>query len=115
MIELFFSFGADYIIVRVENHHILFGNTAYGAMMGDISGLKLNKSGVLKEFPDLNCRDDWREEAIKRFKLKIKGFSSEKHIANYIIEDLRKYGYVPMKYQIQGGRIQKIPKDGSIS
>jgi hypothetical protein len=33
-------------------------------MITTIDGLRLNKGGVIKEFPDLKDRKDWRTEAI---------------------------------------------------
>ena len=48
-----------------------FGTTTFGAVMTDISGMRLDYDGVIKEFPDLKDKEDWKQEAVKRFKDKI--------------------------------------------
>ena len=108
MIELMFTFGTDYILVVVNHHSVQFGNTSFGTQLADISGLKLNREGVLKEFPDLITNVNWREEAINRFKDKIRLLNSEEAIVTYLIEDLRKFGYKPYYKQIQGHRKEVI-------
>lgn len=108
MIDILFEFGDDVILVRVDKHSVTFGNTAFGTGMADISCMKLDYVGVCREFPDLEMRKDWREEAIKRFKEKIKEMKNEKEIGEYIIEDLRKYGYVPKYIQKNGFRREVI-------
>lgn len=108
MIELMFEFGGDAILIIIRNHSVKFGNTAYGVQMADIAGLKLDKKGVLKEFPDLETNENWRAEAIKRFKEKIQALDTEDEISNYIISDLRKYGYKPRFRQKAGFRKEVI-------
>jgi len=104
MIDYIFHFGNEVVLVKVDGANVTFGNTTYGAMMAPIDGLKLDKQGVIKEFPELAYAEDWREQAIKRFKWKIKDMTSEKEIGNYIIEDLKRYGYQPYLMQVQGFR-----------
>ena len=104
MIDLIFYFGGEVIFIRINNHDIRFSNSTYGTYLVPIDGLNLNHAGVVKEFPDLDLRDDWKEEAIKRFKEKISKMESEEQISNYIIEDLKKYGYVPKYKQRVGFR-----------
>ena len=72
MIELMFKLAGDYILVRIMGNNVLFANTAYGAQMASIDGLKISKEGAVKEFPDLKDNEQWKEIAIKRFKDKIK-------------------------------------------
>ena len=108
MIEIMFRYVQDYVIVKIEGNSILFGNTAYGAMMASIDGMKLSQTGVIKEFPDLKDSPLWREEAIYRFKQKIKDMSGEEEISKYIIEDLKKYGYIPLYKQRAGFRKVKL-------
>lgn len=105
MIDLLFQFGGDMVLVRIDGNSILFGHTKFGAKLADISGLKLNKSGVIKEHPDLEGDESWREEAIKRFKEYIKSLKSESLKADYIISDLRKHGYIFKRKQIAGRRL----------
>ena len=108
MIELMFTFGTEYVLVVIKGHQVTFGNTSYGAQMAAIDRLKLDKAGVIKEFPDLEGHEHWRQEAIKRFKDKIMLLDSEEAIANYIIEDLKKHGYKPYYKQIAGHRKVRI-------
>lgn len=108
MIDILFQFGGDVILVKIEGTRISFGSVNYGSTLATIEGLKLNKSGVEKEFPDLKGNPNWREIAIKRFKNKIKELDSEMDRASYIIEDLKKYGYVGKQIQVKGHRPQKL-------
>lgn len=102
MIEIIFYFGTEIVIARINGHNISFGSSSNGAFLANIDGLKLNRQGVEKEFPDLIGKENWREESIKRFKNHIYSLKNEDQIAEYIISDLRKYGYVP-RYKQKGG------------
>jgi len=104
MIELLFSFGGETILVVIRGKDVKFGNTSYGAQLADISGLKLNYDGVVKEFPDLSNREDWQEEAALRFKDYIANLNSEEEVSRYIIEELKQHGFIPMKKKMKGHR-----------
>ena len=104
MIELIFELGSEVVLVKIEGHKILFGNTSYGAQMADISGLKLDYNGVCREFPDLELEFNWKEQAIERFKEKIKEMKTEDEICNYIIIELEKQGYKAKKKRRDGFR-----------
>ena len=108
MIESIFLFGGDVILIKIEGQSVLFGNTSYGARLGTIDGLQLSRSGVEKEFPDLIGREDWREEAINRFKDNIKSLKGEKAILKYIIDDLSKHGYILKRWKQNGYREVKV-------
>ena len=108
MIDLLFSFGHDVVLVRIDNHNLQFANTSQGAQMSTIDGLKLSKQGVEVEFHDLVGDDNWRDKAINRFKEKIKTMQSEQEITEYVINDLKKYGYKPMYKQKIGFRREKL-------
>lgn len=108
MIELMFMFGTDHVLVVVDGNNVKFGVTSFGAQLANIEGLKLSKQGVEKEFPDLIGNPEWREIAISRFKDKIKSLDTEHAKVEYIINDLRKYGYKPYYKQIQGHRKEAI-------
>ena len=108
MIEIILEFLGDIILIRIEGKKVLFGSTQFGARLSPIDGLKLDYSGVCREFPDLETCEKWREEAIKRFKLKIKEIKTEKEIALYLIDDLKKYGYVPKRMQVSGHRAIRL-------
>ncbi len=107
MIGVIFQFGTDVVEVRVKDNNVFFRNSN-SQQFGDIDGIKLDKSGVLKEHPDLKDKDDWKQQARKRFKEKIKKMETEKEQVKYIIKDLSKFGYKPMYMQKQGFRPIKI-------
>jgi hypothetical protein len=108
MIEIKFRFAGDIIVVTVNNTNVYFTSTAYGSQQSTIEGLKLNKSGVIKEFPDLKDNPNWNREAIIRFKKKIKTYNNEGDIANYIMGDLKKFGYIPLMITKNGFRPEVI-------
>lgn len=107
MIGVIFSFGNEIIEVRIKDNNVFF-RTSTSPNFADIDGLKLDKSGVVKEFPDLKDKDDWQKQARERFKMKIKELKTEDERVKYIIQDLTKFGYVPMYIQRQGFRPVKV-------
>jgi len=111
MITLLFDYGTEKILITIKGKEVRFGNTAYGAQTATIDGLKLNYQGVCREFPDLETRRDWKQEATKRFKDKINAMENEQAITDYLINDLKKYGYTNPRIQQQGFRTKTI-KDG---
>lgn len=102
------SLGSEYILIMIDGARVEFSNTAYGAVKTSIEGLALSKAGVEKEFPDLVGDVNWRNKAIARFKEKIELMNSERERADYLIDDLKKVGYKPLKMQIKGFRPQNI-------
>jgi hypothetical protein len=108
MIELMFELGSEIVLVIIKGRDVKFGSSTYGAAMADISGLKLDYRGVIEEFPDLETADDWREQAINRFKEKIASMNSEEDIATYIIKELSSKGYVPKKKRREGFRPENL-------
>ena len=108
MIELIFYFGTEIIFIRVNGNRVSFASSSNGAIEATIDGLKLSKAGVIKEFPDLKDREDWRTEAINRFKKKIHELSSEEAVSEYIINDFKKFGYTPKWKQRRGFRREAI-------
>lgn len=108
MIEILFRHGGDVILVRIAGNNVEFGNTAQGGMLSTIDGLNISRSGVMRQFPDLKGQPDWKEQAIKRFKKHIATFKNEVEKAEYIKEELSKWGYVPWKIKMQGKRARDI-------
>lgn len=108
MIDLIFYYGSEIVLVRIVDRNVYFSTSTFGAMSSSIEGLKLDKAGAIKEWPDLENNPEWKQEAIKRFKEKIASFRIEDDAARYIIEDLKQYGYVPKWKQKQGFRKEKI-------
>lgn len=107
MIGVIFQFVGETVMVRIEGTNVLF-RTSRSIQFADISGIKLDKKGVFKEFPDLKDKEDWKEQAQERFKMKIKELKDEQERAQYVIDDLQKYGYVPLYTQKRGFRPVKI-------
>jgi len=108
MIELMFNFGMDVVFVRIDGVNVYFGNSGQGAVVAQIGNMKLDKAGTIREFPDLAADPEWKEKAIARFKHKIISLPNEKERSNYIIQDLRKHGYVPKLRQQKGFRPEVI-------
>lgn len=108
MISVIFSFGNEKVLINVQGHNVYFGSTEFGAQLAPIEGLKLSKAGVLKEFPELTDDKNWRGKAITKFKKKILELKTETDVADYIIEDLKKFGYKPEFKQRDGFRPQLI-------
>ena len=108
MIHIMFEFLNEKTLIEVNGEKVYFSHESFGNVKTEIDNLKLSKSGVIKEFPDLKDNEEWKQIAIKRFKDKIKQLNNEDERTNYIIEDLKKYGYKPLYKQKKGFRIQRI-------
>ena len=94
-VGIIFDYLGEIILVKINGNSVTFGKDG---VESDITGLKLSKNGVIKRFPDLEDKDNWKEEAIKRFKAHIKSLENE----------LTKYGYVAKYLKIDGRRISKL-------
>lgn len=113
MIEVIFLFNSETYRVHINGNNLLFGKAINQEFLAPIDKLELSKSGVIKEFPDLLDNKDWRKIAIDRFKEKISKMNSEIEITKYVVEDLSKFGYKPIKLNRQGFRSKPI-QDGRI-
>jgi len=107
MININFRLGGDLITVKIEGTSVFFYDPSL-SLYTTIEGLKLNKAGVIKEFPDLKDNENWKGEAVKRFKEHIKKLNNEQNRKNYVIEELKKHGYTPISIQRKGYRPEKI-------
>lgn len=112
MIGIVFLYAGEFVEVRIDDVNILFRTSQSINNFSPIEGLKLSREGVLKEFPELEGRLDWREEAINRFKEHIRQLKTEEARAKYIIEDLAKHGYLPKYKQKKGFRVELIKWHG---
>lgn len=108
MIDVFFQFGNEFILVKIDGTNVRFANSVFGSQLATIDGLQLDYKGVIKEFPDLEDNPEWKKIAIMRFKNNIREMRNEDEISNYIINDLKKYGYVAKLKQRQGFRPERI-------
>lgn len=104
MIDLIFELAGSFVLVRIEGSKVSFANSTFGAYLATIDGLKLNKAGVIKEFPDLKDNKEWRAIAITRFKDKVAAMKTEDEVAAYILEDLKGHNYIPRFKQKSGFR-----------
>ena len=108
MITVLFGFASDKILITIRGNDIRFASTAFGAQEASIEGIKLDYAGVIREHPDLEVSEDWKEIAIERFKAKIKSYHSEEETAQYVIDELKKFGYIPEQKQREGFRPEKL-------
>ena len=108
MICLLFDHFQEKVLVEINGNNVWLSSTTQGPVKAKIDNIKINYKGVVKEFPDLENKDDWREEAIKRFKLKIQSMANEEQVARYLIDDLKKHGYIPLYKQKPGFRPEVI-------
>ena len=106
-VDVIFSYGSDLVFVRVDGTNCFF-MTPQSNGFATIDNIKLDKKGVIKEFPELKDNQDWQKIARQKFKDKLKTMKNEKERISYVIEDLSKYGYVPKFLQRQGFRRVKL-------
>jgi len=107
MIKSTFSLGSDMVEVIINGNDIKFFDVSSGTIT-TIEGIRIDKSGSLKEFPDLKDNDDWRKITLERFKEKFKSFKTENESNNYVIEELTKFGYKFIMKQKAGWRPTRI-------
>lgn len=105
MIGVIFQFHDEFVDVRINGNEIYFRKNG---IFSTIEGLKLSRHGVIKEFPDLTDNEDWKFQAIQRFKENFKSLKTEKEKVEYVVEDLKKFGYKPVAFQKQGFRAKRI-------
>src|ERR1051325_2010991 len=108
MIGVILQYFDEVVEVRVDGINIYFRTGTNKEIFSTIDGLRIDYSGVIKDHPDLKDDPEWRSKAVARFKEKIKGFKTEDDRINYIVEDLRRHGYIPRFKQRQGHRVEAI-------
>lgn len=108
MIGVIFELNSNHVEVRIDGINCWFRTGEFGGALVPIDSLKLNKAGSIKEHPDLKDDNEWKEKTIERFKNKIKELNTEQERIKYIINDLKKYGYIPKYMQRKGHRTIKI-------
>ena len=74
-----------------------------------IEGLTFNIAGIIKEFPDLRGQSiiDIKKQGISRFKKHISSLKNHKEIEEYLVGDLKKYGYNYLGKKRAGFRFEK--------
>jgi len=106
MIKGTFRLGGDIIHVVVDKENTLFSDTT--GLMTTIDGLRLSKSGSIKEHPDLKNDDDWKKKTTQRFKDHIKTYKTEDQKIEYIKKELKKHAYDPQYKQRAGFRPKRF-------
>ena len=107
MIGAIFTRGNEVVFIRVNGNSLSFKTESYGSQFVPIEALKFSKEGVIKEFPDLETEKAWQQIAVERFKENLKRYKTESAKIKYIIDDLKKYGYVLKGTQKQGERMKR--------
>ena len=97
------------IVVTIDGNTLAFTDVGE-SQMTTIEGIKLDRKGVEKEFPDLKGNPDWRAEAIKRFKDYFSKIEGEKNKMLYVVGELEKNGYTPNFWQKKGFRTQRFKR-----
>ena len=110
MIGVIFMFASDMVEVRVEGNHVLF-RSGMTPGWATIDGLQMSYDGVCKEFPDLKGDINWKAQAVERFKDKIYSYETEVEKMDYIVNDLKKHGYIPKYVQKGGRRVKRVKND----
>ena len=103
-----FTNGPEKILVKIRGADIKFVSSEQGMVEASIEHLKLSHAGVVEEFPDLVDAPNWREQAIKRFKSKMKDYDTDAQRGDYIVAELSKHGYKPERWQMDGHRVKKF-------
>jgi len=107
MIGVIFSRADEFVEIRINGNTYSYRSTVYGSQFYPFDTLYLEKEKVISEFPDLKEVKNWRDIAMKRLKETLNSKSSEKEKINYIVTELEKIGYQPLKYQREGERVKK--------
>lgn len=108
MIGIIFQYGSELVETRVDGHNLSFRTSTFGSQFVPIDSLYFSKEGVVKEYPDLENDPLWKVKAIERFKEEMKKLNSENKVADFVIKDLQKYGYIPKYKQKQGHRVEVL-------
>ena len=107
MIKGLFQLGSQQVEVIINGSELFFYDTN-SRQITTISGLQFKKSGVIKEFPDLENNDNWKQIAIDRLKEHIKNIVKEDDKLDYVKKELEKYGYRGLYKQKAGWRPEKF-------
>jgi len=101
-IQIAFKYGGDNIFVIIEGNVLMFLDANNN--ITTLDGLKISRSGVIEEFPDLKDDEDWKKKGLERLKQHIKKFDTETKKMMYIKDELNKYGYEALYFCKAGFR-----------
>lgn len=107
MIRATFRLASEILNVVIKGNDIILLDS--NNTMTTLDGLKFSYEGVIKEFPDLKDKDEWRKEALGRLKEHIKTFKTEKEKLYYIKDELTNFcGYEALYIQKAGFRPERF-------
>ncbi len=89
---------------------MMFSHTGVTGSFSPLGRLRLNKNGVIREFPDLINEEDWQKIAIERMDEHLSKMKSENEVCEYAQSELKKYGYVPKMIKKDGFRPMMLSK-----
>lgn len=109
--KLTFQKGGDIIEVKIHNQNVMFTTAASNfSEYVPLDALKLSTPGIIKEFPDLEGKPPAviRQEALKRWKIKLSGLGGEVEIKKYVVKELEMQGFQLIMIKREGFRPQKV-------
>ena len=101
-----FENSGEIVEVLVSGNTLLFSDSSGQVTL--LEGLKFDKQGVIREFPDLENDEEWKKKAIERLKEHIKKMNTEKDILFYVKDELVKFGNKALYYRQNGFRERKF-------
>lgn len=107
MIKGTFQFGSFVTEVIVDGNNLMFFDITSNQIT-TIEGIKIDKTGAIKEFPELKNDDDWKKKAIEKFKNNFRVINGEEEKMEYIRNELEKFGYTSLFKQRAGFRPKKF-------
>ncbi len=109
MIGVIMHFANDVVEFRVIGNQLHIRNSAYGSSLVPLSpgNIGLNYDGVIKELPYLKGDDKWKEKACDKIKERFRELETDDEKINYIVDEMKKYGYIPRFTQKKGHRPEK--------
>jgi len=100
-----FQLASDNVDVIIDGNNIMF---MQDGVITTLDGLRISKSGVVKEFPDLENDEEWKKKGLERLKEHIKTFDTQDKKLDYVKKELIKFGYTALYFQKAGFRPQRF-------
>ena len=109
--------GEEVGITMTMDRALWFIKSGVNPMTAPIEGLRFSLKACLEVNPDLEGFDpkEIRSISIIRLKEKIKSFKNIKDVEQYLVDDLKKYGYICIQRQRKGFRAEVIKCQGQTS
>ena len=109
MIGVIFQLGSNYVEFRLDGDNLFVRDSSYGGTLVPFAPgtVNLDYDGVLKELPYLKGDSQWKEKACEELKERFKELETDDEKINYIVDEMKKYGYIPRFTQKKGHRPEK--------